>query len=114
MGNDSLRGGLGADQVEGGAGDDNLYGSEDPTGDGQRDTFVFSALNNGRDRIKDFENGVDVLDLSDFGFADFNEVLAIASNAGVGNMRIDFTDTDRVVIENFRLDQFDVADVILN
>ena len=113
-GNDRLRGGFGADILNGGAGDDNMYGGNTSGNDGQSDTFVFLSLNNGKDRIKDFEDGIDKLDLSDFGFTDFSEVLALADNAGTSNFRIDFTASDRVIVENFRLDQFDAGDVILN
>lgn len=43
-----------------------MYGGTTSAPDGQVDTFVFQALDNGKDRIKDFENGIDKLDLRDF------------------------------------------------
>ena len=113
-GDDRLRGGFGADIINGGSGDDNIYGGTTSEADGQSDTFVFQALDNGKDRIKDFENGIDKLDLRDFGFIDFDEVLALADDAGTSNFRIDFTASDRVIIENFRLSEFDMGDVILS
>lgn len=66
-GDDNIAGGLGQDQIRGGRGDDLLrggdnFGSFGPTaGDGSRDTFVFEAINNGSDRITDFEIGIDRL-----------------------------------------------------
>ena len=81
-------------------------------GDGNRDTFVFLAVDNGSDRIKDFENDRDLLDLSAFGFGSFAEVESIATNAGAFNLKLDFGDGHQVVIENFRLEQFGEEDVI--
>lgn len=113
-GDDVLRGGLGTDQLHGGRGDDILYGSDSPAGDGQVDTFVFRGTENGRDRIKDFEDGVDLINLYSFSFSSFDEVHALASNAGDYNLRIEFSSSDSVVIENFRLHEFDLSDVILS
>ena len=50
-----IKGGRGDDRLEGGAGDDRLRGDEGA------DTFVFGA---GRDVIRDFAPGEDVLDLT--------------------------------------------------
>jgi predicted extracellular nuclease len=58
-GNDSLAGGARDDLLVGGAGDDLLVGG---TG---RDVFVF-ATDGGRDRVKDFAPGEDLLDLTAF------------------------------------------------
>lgn len=110
VGDDSLRGEAGVDTLYGGAGNDNLYGGS------SRDTFVFQ--NNGlggSDRIKDwdFEGVSDYLDLTDFDFADFAEVQALAKNSGTLNMKISFEDGSDVVIENFRFENFDSSDVLL-
>ena len=115
QGNDVLRGDASLDTLFGGAGDDTYYG-----GDG-RDTFIFTdGLNvygegsSGLDRIKDWEDGLDMLDLTDFGFTDFDtQVKVLATNVGDFNMRIDFSADNRVVIENFRVEDFDASDVIL-
>lgn len=56
-GNDILKGGIGLDKIEGGRGDDILYGQ------GNKDSFVFRA-GDGRDRIVDFQRGIDRLTLS--------------------------------------------------
>ena len=109
-GDDVLKGEGSLDTLIGDAGDDTLWG-----GDG-RDTFVFSdTIDGGRDLIKDWQDGLDKLDLTDFGFTDFlNEVKDVAVNVGTENMRIDLTPDIRIVIEGFRVDDFDVSDVILS
>ncbi|MEL7466794.1 MAG: calcium-binding protein, partial [Pseudomonadota bacterium] len=67
-GNDLIRGRAGVDQLEGGAGDDTLIGDEGAdvivTGTGA-DTIVFNQAPNAaeRDRITDFESGVDTLQI---------------------------------------------------
>ncbi len=61
---DFLLGENGNDVLDGGAGDDNLTG-----GEGQ-DVFVFTRGTE-FDRIKDFEQGLDRIDLEAFGFASF-------------------------------------------
>lgn len=57
IGNDDLRGGAGDDIVMGGQGADRLYGGAG------RDIFVLAADGTG-DQIRDFETGVDRIDLS--------------------------------------------------
>ena len=124
-GNDTLDGGAdgdylygenGIDTLYGGAGDDSLSGGlGGGIGDGYADTFIYKdtgAGGGGFDRVKDFENGIDVLDLSAFGFADFADVLAISSDSGSG-LRVDFGSGDVFYIENFQLAGFDAGDVIL-
>ncbi|MBC6438400.1 MAG: hypothetical protein GDA52_09780 [Rhodobacteraceae bacterium] len=79
-GNDTLRGNLGDDTLIGGHGDDVL------TGGMNADTFVFSS-GHGNDTITDFEDGVDLIQItaSGVGFDD----LAIASEG---------TDTDHASV----------------
>jgi Ca2+-binding RTX toxin-like protein len=68
-GTDKVRGFGGSDTLIGGAGNDNLYGG------GDADTFVF-APGGGHDSIRDFQAGVDDLDLSKFhDIADFHDLL---------------------------------------
>lgn len=66
-GDDLLEGGSGNDVIAGGEGDDILYG------DAGADTFVFVS-GGGTDEIKDFEVGVDKIDLSGAGVSDFSEL----------------------------------------
>ncbi|MBF2049593.1 MAG: DUF4347 domain-containing protein [Elainella sp. C42_A2020_010] len=56
-GNDTLLGGKGDDVITGGAGNDVLVGGKG------RDMFVYSAVSQGNDRIKDFNPSEDLLDL---------------------------------------------------
>lgn len=71
-GEDVVVGGLGEDILVGGAGDDDIWGGEvGGTGDGDADTFKWvsgdfgDAANVATDTIKDFEAGIDVIDISD-------------------------------------------------
>jgi Ca2+-binding RTX toxin-like protein len=65
-GDDFLRSGAGRDREYGGAGSDTLYdslGNDKMYGGADADTFLFSGLGFGKDVIKDFEFGVDLLDM---------------------------------------------------
>ncbi len=133
-GTDALRGGAGADLLQGGAGDDNLVGNRgtdiliggagndaltggdgSALGDDSRDVFVFlSAANGGGgfDRIRDFEDSRDKLDLSDLGYASFTDLKADAYDTGA-HMEINLMGAGIVRIENFQLDDFGLGDVLL-
>jgi hypothetical protein len=66
QGNDTLLGGSGQDELQGGIGDDLLNGGQGDntlTGGAGSDTFVISRL--GKNRITDFEDGIDRLALED-------------------------------------------------
>ncbi|THH35094.1 calcium-binding protein [Aliishimia ponticola] len=130
---DDLRGGGGNDSLDGGTGDDFIFGENGSdvlfggagddvlTGgvgggvmDGVTDNFVYSTAggSGGFDRIKDFEDGIDLINLSTFGFTDFDtEVLTLASDRTSG-MRLDFGSGDVLFIEGFTVAQFDASDVI--
>jgi Ca2+-binding RTX toxin-like protein len=88
-GNDQLQGDQDNDLIDGGDGNDFLLGGAgDDTMDGGsgNDTFVF-ADGSGNDTINGFVAGAgseDVLDVTAFGFADFNAVLA-ATTDDAGN-----------------------------
>lgn len=116
-GDDSLFGGNGADVVNGGAGNDVLKGGVvGDQGDGFQDKFVFRSSELGEggfDRVRDFEDNLDILDLSSFGFANFStDVLARASDTTSG-MRINFGSGDVLFIEGFEVANFDAGDVLL-
>jgi len=81
-GDDMLRGNAGLDTLDGGGGDDQMFGGEGGdeirggrgadvvTGGGGSDVFQFATAkeadpDTGRDLIRDFETGVDRIDLSD-------------------------------------------------
>ncbi len=79
-GNDTLRGGAGNDTTEGGNGNDILFGGagdDTLSGNGGADVFALESVV-GRDVINDFDNGVDLFNLTgSLSFSDLN----IFSNA---------------------------------
>ncbi len=112
FGDDFLFGENGADRIEGGDGNDVMRGGiSGSAGDGFADVFVFTAGDD-FDAIKDFENGTDAIDLTDFGFASFAQVEALAEDRPSG-LRIDFGGGDVLFIDNLLLAQFDAGDVVL-
>ncbi|MBY6046701.1 M10 family metallopeptidase C-terminal domain-containing protein [Vannielia litorea] len=106
MGDDQLRGGEGSDIIDGGEGSDILIGGDwNPgddhwAGDSAADVFVFNDVEDSlagseRDLIRDFETGIDQIDLSGIdaiaGIAD-SEFVFVGSDAfsGVaGELRVD-------------------------
>ena len=67
-GNDTLLGGAGSDVLNGGKGDDSL------TGGSEADTFVMRRVGNGDDQITDFQNGTDVIDISDLALTGYGDI----------------------------------------
>ncbi|MBQ4809480.1 calcium-binding protein [Phaeobacter sp. HS012] len=81
-GADELRGGAGTDTVDGGAGADMIYtslGGDELTGGADDDVFVLKA-GTGNTTITDFGDSGDndKLNVSELGFGDLNDVLAVA------------------------------------
>lgn len=74
-GDDVMKGGSGSDRFDGGAGTDQLYGG---TG---ADTFHFDK-NEDNDVIKDFEIGVDVIELDNFSFSSTQDAFNFATQSG--------------------------------
>ena len=112
-GNDVLTGGAGGDFLFGGAGRDHLDGGAGPdrmTGGGGGDTFVFAPLG-GTDRITDFGNGNDRIDLAAYGFA--SVAAATAQFADDGADCVFTFGSDVLTIANFSLGQLTGADLIL-
>ena len=113
-GNDIVNGGNGDDKVKGDAGDDVLNGdagSDIYDGGRGADTFVFEA-DGELDKINDFEDGVDVIDLTSYGFADASEVLALATEQGF-DVYFNFGGGDLLKIDDTRLAQIDETDFIV-
>jgi len=72
---DTMRGGAGDDTLVGGGRNDELIGGRGDDrlqGDGGADTYVFRRTDNGDDIIVDFQDGTDLIDLSQFGIQNFN------------------------------------------
>lgn len=107
-GKDLLKGGAGNDKLNGGKGKDKLFG-----GDGE-DSFVFTG-NFGRDVVKDFEAGVDLLDLSGLpGEAtSLSEFAAAASETG-GNVIYDAggDGANVIILQDITLAELSVSDFI--
>ncbi|MEM9437746.1 MAG: calcium-binding protein [Pseudomonadota bacterium] len=84
-GNDALVGGLGNDVLRGGSGNDVLQGGEGKDvmrGDLGADTFVFATpeemgVFSNRDRVTRFEDGIDLIDISEMGEVTFSASGAI-------------------------------------
>ncbi|MCP4182067.1 MAG: hypothetical protein GY761_01930, partial [Hyphomicrobiales bacterium] len=91
-GDDTLVGGSGADRLTGGAGNDLLAGGAGA------DTFHFE-IDGDHDTITDFEDDIDIIDLSSFGYADAATALTYATEAD-GDVTFDFGNGDLLTIEN--------------
>ena len=87
-GNDTLKGQSGADRLEGGEGNDRLTGG---TG---ADVFVYNGnANEGTDRITDFDNGTDKIEIS--GATTFGDLTIAVVN---GNTQVTW-DLNKIIIE---------------
>lgn len=83
LGNDRLFGEGGNDRLSGGEGDDSLNGG---IGLASRDTFFINA-NEGRDTIRDFQQGLDNLTLAGFtDIQDFNDLTAFINETNTGTV----------------------------
>ena len=94
-GADRLSGGAGRDLVDGGAGRDILWGRAGA------DTFVFDR-GAGTDRIRDFQNDLDRIDLRDFDLAGPRAALDRAERLD-GDVVFTFGTGDRLVVEDTTL-----------
>ena len=95
QGHDTLTGGAGADTLIGGAGADLLHGGPGKdllTGGGGADRFIFASaaeagFGGSRDRISDFGNGADKIDLS--GFMAGGQFVGSGPFGAAGDVRFD-------------------------
>jgi Ca2+-binding RTX toxin-like protein len=104
-GNDVLVGGAGADHLDGGPGSDALFG-----GSGL-DIFEFEDSDLGIDRIADWQDGQDRMNLNDFDFT-LAEALSTGHQAG-DNVRFDLGAGISVLVLDAQLANFDAGDFIL-
>ena len=104
-GNDVLNGGGGDDMLNGGAGNDRLIG-----GAGS-DRFVF-APGHGTAVVKDFQDDIDRLDLTGFGFASVKEARSFASNVA-GDVVFDFDGGEQMTVENIAKAHLTGVDILV-
>lgn len=99
-----LRGRAGNDELTGNGGDDWLYGNE---GD---DTFIFGT-GHGDDRIPDFTNDEDLIDLSAFNLSGFDDLTITSISDSV---RIDLSEHGggTILLQNFDLADLDANDFL--
>ena len=93
--------------TRGGRGDDTLIGSAG------EDVFVFGPRD-GRDRIVDFANNTDRLDLTAFDFSDIGDVRSLARETRNGTL-IDLSDHGggSVLLEDFALARLGASDFLI-
>ncbi|MBM2576092.1 hypothetical protein JQC91_07225 [Jannaschia sp. Os4] len=107
-GDDRMNGGGGADTIEGGKGNDRLRGG------GGADTFVF-APGEGRDRVTDFTDGADRIDISAFfpgpSIATWRDATDSVRERD-GDVVIEWAGGGRLVLDDVRLVQLTDADFL--
>lgn len=104
-GDDDFDGGRGNDDIEGGGGDDVM------TGGAGADTFIFAG-GCGLDTIAGFEDGIDLIDVSAFGFASAAKIVALAEKDGA-DIEFHFGNGDELTLTNVSLSAIDVTDFII-
>ncbi|MGB7416334.1 MAG: M10 family metallopeptidase C-terminal domain-containing protein, partial [Thermosynechococcaceae cyanobacterium] len=107
-GDDLLIGGLTNDILRGEDGNDTL------TGGAGADTFVFGFGDLGADVITDFQNGIDLLDVSafNFGAADLQNVINNAQQIG-GSALLTFASNNTVLLEGVQTNVLDTTDFVV-
>ena len=111
---DSGSGLLGNDRLDGGDGNDTLIagdGFDRLTGGAGDDVFVLKD-NGSRDKITDFLNGADLLDLTDFGLSSGNDALALATDNG-HTTNITFGSGTKITLSNVLITDLDATDFIV-
>jgi Ca2+-binding RTX toxin-like protein len=102
-GDNTLQGGAGNDTLTGGGGMDRLSGGLGA------DHFAFDGtLNEGTDRITDFEDGTDIIDISGAVFADLT--IAVATN--VANTRVSLANGTVIILEGVDSSLIDASDFL--
>ncbi|WP_424433944.1 M10 family metallopeptidase C-terminal domain-containing protein [Planktotalea sp.] len=112
-----MRGDAGADTLNGDAGDDRLFGGDDDdvliggagndamNGGEGADTFIFRQ-GDGNDTITDFEDGIDLIDISDFAGSSTYNIIADPALSATDNAFIIFFATG----ETLRIESADGSD----
>ncbi|SCZ71964.1 Ca2+-binding protein, RTX toxin-related [Epibacterium ulvae] len=121
-GNDRLFGGTGRDDLGGGQGQDRLYGQQGADrlnggagadllwGGAEGDVFVFAGRH-GQDRIMDFQQGRDVMDLRALAQGGAERVSDLDIRSAQGDLSID-TGSGRILLEDLARLELTAADFI--
>lgn len=104
-GNDRVIGGNGADTLDGGSGSDRYNGGLGA------DTLIFE-VDGVSDKINDFEDGLDMIDVSAFGVTDIDAIIGSGQQLGL-DLVLDFGGGDTITIEDTQLSQIGADDFIL-
>ncbi|MFQ5437476.1 MAG: M10 family metallopeptidase C-terminal domain-containing protein [Paracoccaceae bacterium] len=99
LGNDTLKGGGGNDTLNGGSGADKLIGGA------QADFFVFSGNNTGADKVKDFADNVDTLELDNALWGNtpltISSVVSLYASVVNSNVVFDFGGGNTITLKGF-------------
>ena len=116
-GNDILTGGEGNDLLKGGPGEDTLIADGDDMdvlyGGTEQDTFQFFPSDLGGGSIRDFTDGEDVIDLTEFTGINSIDDLDIISHGD--NVRIELSGTDyltTIILSDFDVNNLDNSDFL--
>ena len=116
-GNDILTGGAGNDVLKGGPGEDTLIADGNDMdvlfGGTEQDTFQFFPSDVGGGSIRDFTDGEDVIDLTEFTGINAMDDLDIISHGG--NVRIEVSGSDyltTIILSDFDINNLDNSDFL--
>ena len=116
-GNDILTGGAGNDYLKGGPGEDTFIVDGDDMdvlyGGTEKDTFQFFPSNVGGGSIRDFSDGEDVIDLTEFTGINSMDDLDIVSHGD--NVRIELSGSDyltTIILSDFDINNLDNSDFL--
>ena len=117
-GDDTLTGGEGNDLLKGGPGEDILIADGDDMdvlyGGADKDIFRFSPSDLGGGTIRDFSDGEDVIDLTEFSGINSMDDLEIISHGH--NVRIELSGTDyltTIILSDFAIANLDNSDFLI-
>lgn len=113
-GDDRLRGDEGNDTLDGGAGRDRLRGDKGNdllTGGADEDRFIFNRQG-GNDIVTDYQDEADRIDVTNFDFASFQDVLDRSEQVGA-NVVITLADGVTVTLQNVDLAVLDAGDFLI-
>ena len=112
-GNDILTGGPGNDFIEGGLGSDTfVFSPNDGTDIIAKFNVNYSDINNSNPIASDFEPGIDKIDLKNFNFSNFEEVISKFLPTVNGHAQFSYEGSN-ILFFGVNIEQFSEADFIL-